>query len=71
MMKKYRFKEVEKAKVLKGRTITYIAENKIGITTQYLSTILNGNITCSKETAEKITKSICWGAKLEDYFEVI
>ena len=31
------FKETEKAKVLQGRTITYLAENKLFITKEYLS----------------------------------
>lgn len=68
---KYMFKQIEKAKVLQGRTIKYLAENKVGITPTYLSNILNGKIHCSRITARKITESICKEAKLEDYFEVI
>lgn len=68
---KYMFKQIEKAQVLQGRTIKYLAENKIGITPTYLSNILNGKIHCSKIVANRITESICREAKLEDYFEVI
>ena len=68
---KYKFKEVEKAKALQGRTIKYLAENKVGITKEYLTNILNGKITCSQIVANKITESICLEAKLEDYFEIV
>ena len=62
------FKETEKAKVLQGRTITYLAENKLFVTTQYLSQILLGKRGCSQLLARNITNCICWDAKLEDYF---
>ena len=42
------FKETEKAKVLQGRTITYLAENKLFITKEYLSQILSGTRGCSR-----------------------
>lgn len=64
----YYFKEVEKAKILQGRTITYLAENKIHITRAYLTSILSGKRGCSIRVADRITQCISWSAKLEDYF---
>lgn len=62
------FKEVERAKVLQGRTITYLAENKLFITKEYLCQILSGKKGCSKLLASNITNCISLDAKLEDYF---
>ena len=64
----YYFKEVEKAKVLQGRTITYLAEQKLHITKEYLCQILLGKRGCSIRLANDITNCISWQAKLEDYF---
>lgn len=64
----YYFKEVEKAKVLEGRTITYLAKEKLFITPQYLCQILSGKRGCSKLLARNIANCISWSAKLEDYF---
>ena len=65
----YYFKEVDKAKVLQGRTITYLAEEKLYVTKEYLTSILNGKRGCGKPLANRITKCICLGANYEDYFE--
>lgn len=65
----YYFKEVEKAKVLQGRTITYLAEQKLHITREYLNQILNGKRGCSIRLANDIAHCICFNAKIEDYFE--
>ena len=62
------FKETEKAKILQGRTIKYLAENKLFVTKEYLSQILSGKRGCSQLLARNITNCICWSAKLEDYF---
>lgn len=62
------FKEVEKAKVLQGRTITYLAEKKLFITPQYLCQILSGRRGCSQLLARSITNCISFNASLEDYF---
>ena len=62
------FKEVEKAKVLQGRTITYLATKKLFITAQYLCQILSGKRGCSQLLARSITNCISLSAKLEDYF---
>ena len=62
------FKEVEKAKVLQGRTIKYLAEKKLFVTTAYLSQILSGKRGCSQLLARNIANCISWNAKLEDYF---
>ena len=56
----YIFKETEKAKVLQGRTIKYLAEEKLHI--------LNGKRGCSIRLANDITHCICWDAKILDYF---
>ena len=64
----YFFKETEKAKVLQGRTITYLAEKKLFVTKEYLSQILGGKRGCSQLLARNIANCISWDAKLEDYF---
>lgn len=64
----YIFKETEKAKVLQGRTIKYLAEEKLHITKEYLSQILSGKRGCSVRLANDIAKCICWNAKILDYF---
>ena len=64
----YFFKETEKAKVLQGRTITYLAEKKLFVTKEYLSQILSGKRGCSQLLARNIANCISWDAKLEDYF---
>lgn len=62
------FKETEKAKILQGRTIKYLAENKLYVTVGYLSQVLSGKRGCSQLLARNIANCICWDAKLEDYF---
>lgn len=64
----YYFKEVEKAKVLQGRTITYLAEQKLHVTKEYLSQVLAGKRGCSVRLANDIAQCISWSAKIEDYF---
>ena len=64
----YFFKETERTKVLQGRTITYLAENKLFITKEYLCQILSVKKGCSKLLASNITNCISWDAQLEDYF---
>lgn len=64
----FHFKETEKSKVLQGRTITYLAENELFITKEYLCQILSGKKGCSKLLANNITNCISLDAKLEDYF---
>jgi len=64
----YYFKESEKAKILQGRTIKYLAEKKLFVSRPYLTQILNGKRGCSKWLAESITRCFCLEAKLEDYF---
>lgn len=63
----YYFKETEKANLLSGRTITYVAK-KIGITGAFLTSILNGKRHCSKPIAYCIVKCLCQEAEVEDYF---
>lgn len=64
----YIFKETEKAKVLQGRTIKYLAEEKLHITKEYLSQILSGKRGCSVRLANNIVQCLSWSAKIEDYF---
>lgn len=64
----YYFKEVEKAQILQGRTITYLAEKKLHISKEYLTSILNGKRGCSIRLANDIVECISWSAKIEDYF---
>ena len=66
----YKFNEEEKAKLLDGRTITYIAK-KIGITNSFLTSILNGKRSCSKIVAFSIVKCLCQEAEINDYFEKV
>lgn len=63
----YIFNKLEKAKLLSGRTITYVA-NKIGVTGAFLTSILNGKRGCSKTVAYCIVKCLCQEAEIEDYF---
>lgn len=65
----YFFKQTEKAKVLQGRTITYLAKNKLFVSNTYLTQILNGTRGCSQLLARNICNCISWDAKFEDYFE--
>lgn len=63
----YYFKEVEKAMVLQGRTISFVAR-KIGITPAFLTSILNRKRGCSKVVAYSVTKCLCQESEIEDYF---
>lgn len=63
----YFFKEIEKAKILQGRTIRYLA-NKLNISEAYLCSVLGGKRGCSIRLANSITQCISWSAKIEDYF---
>lgn len=65
----YFFKETEKAKLLQGRTIKYLAKEKLHITPEYLCQILKRKRGCSLMLAYNIVHCISWDAKLEDYFE--
>ena len=65
----YFFKETEKAKILQGRTIKYLAEEKLHINKDYLCQILGGRRGCSIRLANAITQCISWGAKIDNYFE--
>lgn len=64
----YYFKETERAEVLQGRTVTYLARNKLHIDKSYLSAILKGRRGCSIRLADNIAKCISWDAKVSDYF---
>ena len=64
----YYFKESEKEKVLQGRTLTYLATEKLYCNVAYLSVILAGKKGCSMRLAEDITKCISPTASLNDYF---
>lgn len=62
------FNKVERAKVLQGRTIKYLADNKLFITNAYLTSILNGKRSCSQRLANSITNCISQESKITDYF---
>lgn len=66
----YLFNQEERAKILSGRTVSYVAK-KIGVTPQFLSQVLNGKRTCSKLVAFCIVKCLCYEAEIEDYFITI
>ena len=64
----YYFNKVDKAVILQGRTIRYLATHKLDITEQYLCQIFKGTKGCSLKLARKIAQCICVEAKVEDYF---
>lgn len=66
----YIFKETEKAKLLQGRTIKYLAEKMLHVSKDYLSQILSGKRGCSYRLAISITQCISWTARVEDYFKL-
>lgn len=64
----YTFNKKEKVNILDGRKINYVAD-KIGVTSQFLSQVLNGKRTCSKTVAYCIVKCLCENAEIDDYFK--
>ncbi|MEG2831912.1 MAG: hypothetical protein RR923_03940 [Bacilli bacterium] len=66
----YRLKENKKDIVLAGRKIIYCA-NKIRVSKEYLSSILNRKLPCSDHIAFKIVAILCNDSSPEitDYFE--
>ena len=62
------FKETEKAKVLQGRTVRYIANNEVFVNEFYLSEVLNGKKCCSRRLATLITRCGDMQSVIEDYF---
>jgi len=66
----YYFKETEKAKVLQGRTITYLAEQKLHISRNYLTQILSGKRGCSIRLADNIAKCIGSDINIQDCFYI-
>lgn len=50
----YYFVVKKKEELLNGRTITYLAKNKLFVTREYLTSILNGQRGCSKLLANNI-----------------
>ncbi len=66
-MQMYEFKKEKKQELLKGRTITSLA-NEIGMTIHALIKILNGHETTRKLTATYIVKVCDENAEIEYYF---
>lgn len=64
----YIFKSERKKELLKGRTITYIAE-QIGVTNGFLSQVFNGKKSCSKLVAYCLCKILDSDLEIEDCFE--
>ena len=58
----------DKTKVLKGRTVRYLANEELFIGEGYLGEILNGITGCSKRLAMSICKCVSNDAKIEEYF---
>ena len=65
----YLFKKDEKTNLLNGRTITYVA-SEIGITKEFLTSILNGKRACSRLVAYCVVKSLHSDAEIEDFFDL-
>jgi plasmid maintenance system antidote protein VapI len=63
----YKFKKDKYNEVISKYKIKGIAE-KIGITSTYLSLILNNKNDCKKTVAYCITKAINSEAEIDDYF---
>ena len=64
----YIFKKEMKGALLQGRTIRYLANNVLDMSSIYLTLILNGKQGCSKRMAKAITECGGLQAVLEDYF---
>ena len=67
-LKNHYFKKEMKEKFLKGRTITYVADEVLHIHKVYLTAILNGRCSCSVRTAYSMISYVGEDAKIEDYF---
>ena len=63
----YKFKVEKKQEILSGRTVTFLAKQKLFITSSYLTAILNGTRGCSRTLAMNIVKLVN-NAELEDFF---
>lgn len=63
----FEFEKDKKEELLKGRTITYIA-NEVGISKEFLTSILNGKRNCSKLVAYSIVKACNSDSEISDYF---
>ena len=66
----YYFNVSYKSKVLQGRTIRYLANEKLYISEEYLGQILLGKTGCSLRLANDIVEVIGENEKLEDYFVI-
>lgn len=64
----YKFKIEKKQEFLDGRTVTFLAKEKLFITNSYLNAILNGTRGCSRTLAMNIVKLI-EDAQLDDFFD--
>ena len=65
----YWFKIENRNKILQGRTVRFVAGEKLCMNETYLSSILNGNRGCSKILARSILNLVGSEEKLENYFE--
>lgn len=66
----YQFKIEKREDYLEGRTITYLA-NIVGITREYMTSILTGKRNCSKMVAYCIAKAGNENSEVDDYFDII
>lgn len=63
----YKFKVEKKQEILSGRTVTFLAKQKLFITSSYLTAILNGTRGCSRTLAMNVVNLV--DGKVEDYFD--
>lgn len=63
----YKFKIEKKEEFLDGRTVTFLAKEKLFITNSYLNAILNGTRGCSRTLAMNIVKLV--NGKVEEFFD--
>lgn len=66
----YKFKKEKYEEFVNKFKINGVAE-KIGISTNYLSLILNNKKDCKKTVAYCICKAIDSNAEINDYFEIV
>lgn len=70
-MNKYIFNKERKQDILKGRTITYVADNILGKQNGYITNILNGKVNCNIRLANWIATKLDPGSTLQDYFKEV
>jgi len=62
------FKKEKKEELLQGRTIRYLAKNKVACTEVHLINVLNGKTPCSYLLAKNILEAVDNTSQIEDFF---